>query len=218
MKKDLIEAADNPSLFNHILSRKLPRADYMHDPFDVAKNVLLGAYLCTNIDGHLTAGKITELEVYIGSEDKASHMYNFGRTKRTEITYALGGYAYVFHIYGMYDQFNVVTNDVNVPNAILIRALEPVIGIDVMKQRRGADDIRNLTTGPGKLCQSLGIKTKKHYGADLTGDVIWISPKTDVVCPCDVIATPRIGIDYAAEYARKPWRFLLKKNKFVSQK
>lgn len=199
------------------MADKLKREDYLKNPFFIAKHILLGSYLCTNIDGKLTKGKITEVELYIGGKDKASHSYEYKRTARTEIQYHIGGHAYIFKIYGMYDQFCVVTNDVNIPNVALIRSLEPIEGIDIMKERRKTNNIRNLTTGPGKLCQALGIKTDEHYGIDLLGDVIWISPKLEEIKISDIIATPRIGIDYAQEYAKKCWRFVLKNNKYLSR-
>lgn len=196
---------------------KLKRQDYLQDPFFIAKHILLGGYLCTCVDGHLTTGKITEVELYIGGEDKASHSYAYKRTARTEVQYHIGGHAYVFKIYGMYDQFCVVTNDINVPNVILIRALEPIAGIDIMKARRRTNELMNLTTGPGKLCQALGITTKAHYGVDLLGNQIWIAPRTENIPEADIQATPRIGIDYAQEYADKKWRFILKHNRYLSR-
>lgn len=199
------------------MENKLNRSDYLRNPFYIAKNILLGSYLCTNIDGQLTRGKITEVELYIGGKDKASHSYNYKRTPRTEIQYHIGGHAYTFKIYGIHDQFCVVTNDVDIPNVALIRSLEPIDGIDIMKERRKTNNIKNLTTGPGKLCQALGIKTDEHYGVDLLGDLIWISPKEEKIIISDIIATPRIGIDYAQDYVNKPWRFILKDNKFLSR-
>lgn len=196
-----------------MFEKRIKPKDFLLDPFETATEVLLGAYLCSNIGGEFTAGKITELEVYIGAEDKASHAYPNKKTKRNEVMFGPGGVAYVFFVYGMYHQFNVVLNEAGTANAILIRGLEPVAGIEFMKERRKCEKIKNLTTGPGKLCQALGI-TREHNGIDLGGDLLWLSPKTKKI---DVDSTPRIGIDYAEEYVNKPWRFVLKNNLFVSK-
>lgn len=193
--------------------RKIAAAEYLKDPFEVATDVLLGAYLCSNIGGKFTAGKITELEVYIGAEDKACHAYLNRKTARNAVMFEPGGLAYVFFVYGMYNQFNVVVSREGEANAILIRGLEPVAGMDVMAERRKNDNPFNLTTGPGKLCQALGI-TREHNGIDLSGDVLWLSPRRGKI---QWEATPRIGIDYAEEYRDKPWRFVVKDCKFVSK-
>lgn len=193
---------------------RLNSEEYLKDPFEIAKDVLLGAYLCSNIGGRFTAGKITELEVYIGAEDKACHAYPNKKTPRNAVMFEQGGVAYVFFVYGMYNQFNVVTNEEGTANALLIRALEPVAGLEVMQERRKCTKIENLTTGPGKLCQALGI-TREQNGIDLKGDVLWISPKTEAF---EFESAPRVGIDYAEEYKDKPWRFYIKNNRFISKK
>lgn len=194
---------------------KIPRVRYLEDPFEFAKNELLGAYLCSNVGGELTIGKITELEVYIGAYDKACHAYPNKKTPRTEVMFRPGGCAYMFFVYGMYHQFNVVVSPEGEANAILIRSLEPVTGIEIMKKRRHTDKLENLTTGPGKLCQALGLTVQAHNGADLCGHEVWISPADQ---PAKWMAAPRIGIDYAEEYKDKPWRFYLKDNRFVSKR
>jgi len=194
-------------------SNKLAAADYLGDPFYVAADVLLGAYLCSNIGGKFTAGRITELEVYIGAEDKACHAYLNRKTARNAVMFERGGLSYVFFVYGMYHQFNVVIGEAGTANAVLIRGLEPVDGLSVMAERRGTDKLENLTTGPGKLCQALGI-TREHNAIDLAGDVLWLSPRDDVAV---WETTPRIGIDYAEEYKDKPWRYVVKGSKFVSK-
>ena len=129
--------------------------------------------------------------------------------------YHCGGCAYVFFVYGKYSQFNVVAGPQGKANAILIRSVEPVIGIDVMRRRRQCDDIKKLTTGPGRLCQALGISCKEHNGIDLCGKTIWISAKEKEY---SFISRPRIGIDYAEEYRDKPWRFYLEDSLFISKK
>lgn len=194
---------------------KFSADDYLGDPFETACQKLLGACLCSNIGGKFTAGIITELEVYLGDCDKACHAYPHKKTPRTATMFKPGGCAYVFFVYGMYNQFNVVLSQENEPNAVLIRALEPVAGIDIMQQRRKTDNLYNLTTGPGKLCQALGVTAKEHDGTDLQGDLLWLVPGTEKY---DYAAVPRIGIDYAEEYKDKPWRFYIKNNRFISRK
>lgn len=197
-----------------LLNNRIPREHYCRDPFKFAKEELLGAYLCSNIDGVLTAGKITELEVYIGSCDKACHAYPNKLTKRTATMFRQGGCAYVFFVYGMYNQFNVVVSPEGQADAVLIRSLEPVAGIEEMKKRRHTDDVKNLTTGPGKLCQALGITARAHDGINLSGKLLWLSPNTQKY---KFNAVPRVGIDYAKEYKDKPWRFYIKNNLFISR-
>lgn len=204
---------DSFYLTTHRLNKKV----YLADPFFLARHVLPGAYLCSCIQGVLTAGRITELEVYLGGEDKASHTYQYKKTPRTAVQWEAGGLAYIFFVYGMHHQFCITTSPENQPNAILIRALEPIAGINEMKIRRHTEQLKNLTTGPGKLCQALAITTAQN-GTDLTGDKIWIAPQIQNVPQSDLVAAPRIGIDYAAEYAAKKWRFYLKDSPFISKK
>ncbi|MBO7258315.1 MAG: DNA-3-methyladenine glycosylase [Alphaproteobacteria bacterium] len=183
----------------------------------MAQKTLLGAYLCSTIEGHLTIGKITELEVYTGGEDKASHTYQNKRTPRTEPIFKSGGHAYIFLVYGMYHQFCIVVCEENNPCCILIRSVEPILGINIMQERRKIQNLKHLTNGPAKVCQAFGI-TRELSGINLLTGPIWICPKTDSVQEDDIISTPRIGVDYAKEYAHKKWRFLLKDNPFISKK
>lgn len=157
-------------------SRRLSPAVYRGDAFELAQNHLLGAYLCSEIDGELTAGMITELEVYIGSCDKACHAWPNKKTPRTATMFKPGGCAYVFFVYGMYNQFNVVAGPEGTANAVLIRSLEPVSGLETMMRRRKCENPANLTTGPGKLCQALAVTRREHDGIDLGGNTVWISP------------------------------------------
>jgi DNA-3-methyladenine glycosylase len=130
--------------------------------------------------------------------------------------YGIGGTAYVYFVYGMYYQFNVVTNVADVPHAVLIRALEPVEGIDWMKERRGNQPERNLTSGPGKLCIAMGIDRSLDR-ADLLGQKVWLEDAEKI--PRSRISTgPRVGIDYAEEWIEKPWRFWLTGNAHVSKR
>lgn len=193
---------------------RIPLSEYLRDPFEFAQEELLGAYLCSNVGGVFTAGKITELEVYIGSCDRACHAYPNKLTPRTATMFRAGGCAYVFFVYGMYNQFNVVVSPEGTANAILIRSLEPVAGIETMQARRKVSELRNLTTGPGKLCQALGITRKEHDRADLCGNLLWLSPAEH---PYPSKALKRVGIDYAGADKDNLWRFVIKDNPFVSK-
>ena len=192
----------------------IPAETYLGDPFVLAGRHLLGAYLCSEIGGCFTAGMITELEVYIGSCDKACHAYPNKKTPRTAVMFRPGGCAYVFFVYGMYNQFNVVAGPEGEANAVLIRALEPVAGIETMKTRRQTENLQNLTTGPGKLCQALGITAREHSGVLLNRPPLWIARGQG---DYPYAAVPRVGIDYAEEYKDKPWRFYIKGSKFISR-
>ena len=189
---------------------KYSRRFFKRDTKKVAKK-LLGSYLFTNIDGKITGGRIVETEAYLGEEDKASHA-RAGKTKRTETMYGPPGHAYIYLVYGLHHQFNVVTREEGNPQAVLIRALEPVEGIDIMKGRRGRED---LCTGPGKLCEALGI-TKDLNKENLRGDNIWIKRGRNV-SKNNIVESKRIGIDYAEDHADWLCRFHIKDNQFVSK-
>lgn len=179
---------------------------------------LIGWKLCTRINGEFTSGYIVETEAYRAPEDKASHAYNGRRTSRTETIFMEGGRSHVYLCYGIHHMFNVVSGPANVAHAILIRALEPCEGIEIMKHRRGTvRHIRDLTNGPGKLCQALGI-TREHNNLHLLNQVsspIWLEPGF-VVPGSDIVASTRIGIDYAEEWKEKLWRFYINGNLHVS--
>lgn len=197
-------------------SRKLPREFYTRpDALAVARELLGTRLVVPSSDGIRVSGIIVESEAYQGPEDKASHAYRNRRTKRTEPMFGLGGTAYVYFVYGMYHQFNVVSNVESVPHAILIRALEPEEGIDVMRERRRINGDRGLTSGPGKLCLALGID-RTHTGEDLLGSRIWLEEGRQVK-PQNIVSGERVGIDYAEEYAVKMWRFWVKNSPFVSR-
>lgn len=201
-----------------MFSAKYPRDFYLQDTEQVAQQIL-GSYLCTCINGQVTVGKIVETEIYLGSIDKAAHSYPNKKTARTQIQFGLGGYAYIFLVYGMYYQFCLVTGPVDVPDVVLIRALEPIAGIEYMVERRKTQQVKNLTNGPGKLCISLDI-TKDLYGADLLGEKIWLSPPhpADMININQIQTAKRIGINYAEEFVDKLWRFYIKDNQYVSKK
>lgn len=179
---------------------------------------MLGKHLYTNIDGVITGGMIVETEAYSGENDKACHAHLNRRTNRTQIMYSEGGVAYVYLVYGMYHLFNVITNQEDRADAVLVRAIEPLVGIEEMVLRRGFTDVRpNLTKGPGVTSIALGIN-KQHYGTDLTGNTIWLEDKSIRIPEHELAVGPRIGIDYAGEDALLPWRFWVKGNKWVSKK
>jgi DNA-3-methyladenine glycosylase len=179
---------------------------------------LLGKYLYTNFDGIITGGMIVETEAYSGENDRACHAHLNRRTQRTEIMYHEGGVAYVYLIYGIYNLFNIITNTEGRADAVLIRALEPEVGIEEMMLRRSMAHTKpNLTAGPGVLSIAMGID-RKLYGADLTGNTIWVEDKSIKLPKESIAAGPRIGVDYAGEDALLPWRFWIKDNKWVSKK
>lgn len=192
---------------------KLTREFYLRDGLTVARE-LIGKKLVTNLRGEVTSGIIVETEAYMGAIDAAAHSYR-GKTERTRIFFGLGGFVYVYLIYGMHICTNVVANVENIPEAVLIRALEPVEGVEIMKNRRGKQNLRELCSGAGKLSQALGI-TKDFYGADLCGEEIFIETAENF--QSEVLATKRINIDYAGEAANYLWRFIAAGNKFLSIK
>jgi DNA-3-methyladenine glycosylase len=199
-----------------VQASKLPREFYTRSNVVTVARELLGKLLVVPApNGKRVSGIIVEVEAYRGPQDRAAHSYGGRRTKRTETMYGIGGTAYVFFVYGMYYQFNVVTNAPNAPHAVLIRAVEPVEGIELMRKRRRGQSDHNLTNGPGKLCIALGID-RKLDAADLLGDRVWIETSENV--PRSRISSgPRIGIDYAEEWVDKPWRFWIRDNSFVSR-
>jgi DNA-3-methyladenine glycosylase len=196
---------------------KLPREFYTRpNVLTVARDLLGKLLVVPTPEGQRVSGMIVEVEAYRGPEDRASHAYGGRRTNRTETMYQQGGTAYVYFVYGMYYQFNVVSNVADVPHAILVRALEPVEGIEIMRERRHSHPDHNLTNGPGKLCLATGIDRALDK-ADLLGDRVWLEEFRNV-SPRQIARGPRIGIDYAEEWIEKPWRFWIRGNSYVSRK
>jgi len=196
--------------------RKLPREFYTRSNVLLVARELLGKLLVVpHESGRRVSGMIVEVEAYRGPEDRASHAYGGRRTRRTETMYQDGGVAYVYFVYGMYNQFNVVTNAPDIPHAILVRALEPVEGLEIMRTRRHLQPDRNLTNGPGKLCIALGIDRQLDK-ADLLGRRVWIEDYLKV-SRGRILKGPRVGIDYAGEWVTTPWRFWIKGNLYVSK-
>jgi len=189
---------------------KLTKNFYIRDDVVQISKDLLGKVLCTCLNGKITVGKIIETEAYAGAKDKASHAYSNRRTKRTQIMFRQGGVAYVYLCYGIHSLFNVVTNVEDIPDAILIRAIEPLEGIALMRRRRNLPSrVLGMTAGPGTLSKALGIKYM-HTGIDLCKGKIWIEDRGICVAEKDIITGTRIGINYAQEDALLPWRFRMK--------
>ena len=214
--RDDLETAPTATMTPQSKTAKLPHEFYLRpDVLTVSRDLLGKLLVVPGPNGERVSGKIVEVEAYRGPEDRASHAYGGRRTKRTETMYGTGGVAYVYFVYGMYYQFNVVSNVANVPHAILVRALEPVEGLEIMRARRHSHPDHNLTNGPGKLCIAMGIDRQLN-GADLLGDRVWLE-EFESVSPRRIARGPRIGIDYAQEWIDKPWRFWLRDNRFVSR-
>lgn len=198
------------------LSSKLPREFYTRrSTLQIARELLGKLLVVAGKDGHRVSGMIVETEAYKGPPDKASHAFGNRRTARTDTMYGIGGSAYVYFIYGMYCQFNVVTNAAEVPHAILVRALEPIEGLEVMRHRRPVKVDRDLSNGPGKLCIAMNID-RRFDRADLIGDEIWIEEFSEIR-PRQIASGPRVGIGYAEDYVKKPWRFWIDDNPYVSR-
>ncbi|PSL33194.1 DNA-3-methyladenine glycosylase [Chitinophaga ginsengisoli] len=198
--------------------QKLPFGFYNRpDVLSIARE-LLGKIIVTKFNGELTTARIVETEAYAGVIDKASHAYGGRRTARTEIMYHEAGAAYVYLCYGIHQLFNIVTNEVDIPHAILIRGAEPLTGIPIMLRRTGkkvADF--TLTRGPGNVSKALGITTA-HTGESLLEDEFHLVSDGFVPAAEDILATPRIGVDYAGADALLPYRFIVRGNKYVSGK
>ena len=188
---------------------KLDQSFYIRDSVTQIAKELLGKFIFTKLDNQLTGGIITETEAYEGVTDKASHAFNNRRTERTEIMYSTGGLAYVYLCYGVHHLFNFVTNQREIPHAVLLRGIYPTIGIPTMENRTNKKfSQKGFTDGPGKLSNALAIKTK-HNGLDLTADTIWVEDNGISIKEEDIIVTPRIGVGYAGKDAALPYRFLL---------
>jgi DNA-3-methyladenine glycosylase len=192
---------------------KISRTFYAQPTLAVARE-LLGKYLVRKHPDGKTVGRIVETEAYVGPKDLACHASR-GRTARTEIMFGPAGFAYVYFIYGFYYCLNIVTEKKDFPSALLIRAVEPLDGIEMMKVRRRTETLHNLASGPGKLCQAFAID-KSLNGADVCAGVLYIEDRGEP--SPKILATPRIGVDYAGKWKDKRWRFLIRGNGFVSKR
>jgi DNA-3-methyladenine glycosylase len=194
---------------------KIKKSFYNRNTLKVAQD-LLGKFLVRKIGKKTIVGKIVETEGYVGPSDLASHASR-GKTARTAPMFGPPGHAYVYLVYGLNYCFNTVTEKENYPAAVLIRALEPAEGIDLIKKNRKKKmPFFKLTNGPGKLCQALKID-KSLNNFDLTERTLWIEDRGLKIKPLEIVAAKRIGVDYAGKYKNKPWRFYLKGNPFVSK-
>lgn len=177
---------------------------------------MLGKYIVRKEGGKCIAGKIVEVEAYIGPQDKASHAYKGKRTERNEAEYLTGGHIYIYLVYGMYWQLNISTDGKDVPECVLIRALEPMV--ENIKSKAQGAELKKLANGPGKLCNYLKLD-KSFNMVDVTeSDNIWLEDRGDRIRLKDIVSASRIGIDYAGVYwARRKWRFYIKNNQCVSK-
>lgn len=198
--------------------KKLQESFYQRsNVLQIAKD-LLGKVLVTEWNGVITSVRIAETEAYAGMTDRASHAYGAKRTNRNEIMYANGGVAYVYLCYGIHHLFNVVTNVDGIPHAILIRAGEPLMGVEEMLKRTGKKELDNsLTRGPGNLSKALGLHTR-HSGSSLLDNELYIAADEYSYIKKKIIASPRIGVDYAGNDALLLYRFFVKGSPFVSGK
>jgi DNA-3-methyladenine glycosylase len=195
----------------------LQESFYQHDVITVAKE-LLGKILVQQSREGTTTGRIVETEAYRGPEDQAAHSSGGRRTARNEVMFGQKGRAYIYFIYGLYYCFNITAGNVpGKPEAVLIRALEPLAGEEIMTKRRGSQvKVVNLTNGPSKLCMAMGI-SKAQNKTDLTASPLYIMD-APLVPQKEIVETTRIGIDYSGEWKNKSWRFYIRNNRFVSVK
>lgn len=195
---------------------KLTKSFYQRSDVTVVARELLGKLLFTNVDGVICGGRIVETEAYSWSE-RGCHAFDGRKTDRNAVMFEAGGTAYVYLCYGMHHMFNVVTNRQQVAEAVLIRAVEPIVGAHFMKTRRGVlRSAYQLTAGPGKLTKALGIDRKLN-GKSLVDDEVWIEDVNQKITSRHIVTSPRIGIDYAGADALLPWRFYLRENPWVSK-
>lgn len=188
---------------------KLPSSYYLtNDVVAIAKD-LIGKEIFTNIDGEFSSGVIIETEAYAGVTDKASHAYGGRRTKRTEIMFANGGVAYVYLCYGIHSLFNIVCSELDVPNAVLIRGIKAAHGSELIRKRMTKSKFNNgMIRGPGLVTKAMGINVS-HNGTELLGNTIWLEKNDFNFDASKISITTRIGIEYAAEDALLPYRFVL---------
>ncbi|WP_426667547.1 DNA-3-methyladenine glycosylase [Mucilaginibacter sp. McL0603] len=196
---------------------KLPQSYYLGSDVVAIGKSLLGKYLFTSINGLISGGYITETESYNGVVDRASHAFGNRKTPRTQIMYEEGGIAYIYLCYGIHEMLNIVTSVEGQPHAILIRAIEPTTGIDIMLARRNMLTLKpNITAGPGSVAKALGINRKLN-GISLQSEALWIEDKGLSFSDDQIAAVPRIGVAYAGEDALLPYRFYVKGNIYVSK-
>ena len=187
--------------------RRLTREDYADPRPTRVASFFLGKFLCVQAADGYAEGMIVETEAYGGPKDAASHAFGNRRTARTEIMFAQGGVAYVYFCYGMHRLFNIVTGPQDSPEAVLVRAVRITAGHDLVRKRRKGVAEKDWASGPGRVCAALGIEMR-HNRHDLSGETIWIEDRGVKVPKGQVMAGPRVGVDYAGEWAKVPWRFV----------
>ena len=195
---------------------KLSKSFYLREDTLLIAKQLLGKFVFTKIDGILTGGMIVETEAYIGPLDAGSHAFNNRKTNKNATMFEAGGVAYLYICYGIHNMLNVVTGPVGSSHAILIRAIEPIIGIETMQQRRGDVPLKRLAKGPGSLAKALGLN-KSFDKESLTDNLIWIEDQGVIINEQNIKATGRVGLSCAEPYFSIPWRFYLFGNAFVSK-
>lgn len=201
----------------YITALKLPQSFYLGSDVVAISKALLGKYLFTSIDGEITGGFIVETEAYNGAVDRASHAYGNRRTRRTEVMFGEGGVAYIYLCYGIHEMLNIVTSTDGHAQAILVRAIEPTEGIDIMLARKNMEVLKpNITAGPGSVAKALGIDRRLN-GISLQSDELWIEDRGLSFTDDQIAAVPRIGVAYAGQDALLPYRFYVKGNLFVSK-
>ena len=200
---------------------RVRRSFFEREPLEVGR-ALIGMELGSELSTGRCGGLIVETEVYVGPEDRAAHSWKARRTARTEVMFGPRGHAYVFQIYGMHYCFNIVVGAGRIPAAVLIRALRPTFGLEIMADNRGLLRVpanhRQLTSGPGRLAQALGI-SRQANGLDLCQAPLWIRRSQvgrRLAAAQGITAGPRINVDYAGDWARQNWRFTLSGDYFVS--
>ena len=200
---------------------RVRRSFFEREPLEVGQS-LIGMELGSDLSNSSCGGLIVETEVYVGPHDRASHAWNARRTARTEVLFGPRGYSYVFQIYGMHYCFNIVVGAGRIPAAVLIRALRPTFGLEIMANNRGLSSVpanlRQLTSGPGRLAQAIGIYRDAN-GLDLCQAPLWIRRSAvgrRLAAAHGIRAGTRIGVDYAGDWAKRKWRFTLSGDRFVS--
>jgi DNA-3-methyladenine glycosylase len=193
----------------------LPRSFFARDTQRVARE-LLGKLLVRRWRGSALIGRITEVESYVGPDDLACHASK-GCTPRTKVMFGPAGHAYVYLVYGMHELFNLVTEAEGFPAAVLVRAVEPISGIAAMERARGTHKLRQLTTGPGRMTQAMRISRHLNRVDCCTSERIFVADDGHSIEPSQIQTSPRIGVDYAGDWALRPWRYFLRDSPFVSR-
>jgi DNA-3-methyladenine glycosylase len=189
-------------------AKLLPVSFYENPDVVEVSRKLIGKVLCTTVDDGFTSGIITETEAYCGRNDKACHANSGLRTERTEVMYGDPGHAYIYLCYGIHHLFNVVTNKNGLADAVLIRGIKPLDGLEIIRKRRKIKSQKQLADGPGKLTQALGITTQLN-AVSLSKPPVWIEDRGIKIRESSIKRSPRIGVDYAGEDAGRPWRFFI---------